>query len=561
MRRLAGLVVPPGRIKAAATAAGIIGLLRSFPFIRTGLRHVLGPDVADLIFGTASVITLTFSGSPLGLTLTGLEGLVLLSEVMARRSAWRRYEARLQGAVAAEPGAVIRQQADEQVPLDAEVLEGTGTAIRRDGLPRRIAPGAHVSAGAELSGGPFVLALKGSKPFLPQPRPALLAPNRYTRYLRALGPVSLGYAALTALFTRSVARTFEALLLVNPRPAIIGLEAANLDAAARVLRGGVTVVGTRPDRDIRLPDVLLLDGPRVLTEGLEINLVLPLHETLDAAQILALAGGVSVAAGSPWGNVFPRAGSAPAASGAFNGLWAVASVSGVRYTLGPPEDPPAIGEAVEEQHHGGYLLVLCQEEDGRPLGFVGLRPRLSPGAAHLVQTCRRFGVRLEMLPAGATAATGAVARRAAVSLAACDDAVAVIRARQQEGAFVTFVSDSARAAPAFADCDLAIGLAHAVTDQFPARADLFVADLDAVAAVLEAGARRDQAVRDGVGFSAGANLFGALWGFRGRPRVEWASSGVYVAALAALADGWVRLRGGQRPGSSLRQRSNRPPEG
>jgi calcium-translocating P-type ATPase len=685
-RRLAGLTVPPGRVKAAATAAGVIGLLRSFPSIRNGLRHLLGPNAADLVFGSASVVTLALSGSPLGLTLTGLEGLTLLTEVMARRSAWRRYEERLQGTAAVEPGAVIRLEAGERVPLSAEIIEGAGTAIGRDGLPRRIAPGTTVSAGAELSGGPFVLQLRGGKPFLPQPRPAPPTPHLYTRYLRLLGPLSLGYAGLTFLFTRSLARTFNALLLVNPRPALIGMESANLDAAARVLRAGVTVVGTRPDRAIRLPDVLLLDGPRVLTGGLEITTVLPLDEALDAPQLLALAGGVSTAAGSPWGEVFPKSANAPAvdgtfnglwvaasvqgvrytlgppedppaideavesrhrggyllmlsreedgralglvalrprlgpgavqlpngqgvladgmevttvlpldealdaphvlalageisaaagspwgsvfpptanapgASGSFNGLWAAASVQGVRYLLGPPEDPPAIGEAVERRHQGGYLLVLCREEDWRPLGFVTLRPRLSPGAAALVLTCDRLGVRLEMLRAGAQDAAQAVARRAGVPLVASADAVTVIRERQQTGAFVAFVSDSAQAAPAFADCDLAIGLAPSSTSPFPARADLLAPDLDAVVAVLEAGSRRDRAVRDAVVFSAGANLFGAVWGFRSRPGVERASHAVYVSALVALADGWLRLRGGKRPGSSLSQLVDPRPE-
>jgi cation-transporting ATPase I len=685
--RLAGWVVSPGRVRTAATAAGIIGLLRSFPFVRNGLRHLLSPYAADVVFGSASIVTLAFSGSPLGLTVTGLEGLLLLTEVMARRSSWRRYEERLHGAAAAEPGAVIRLEAGERVPLTAEVIEGTGTAIGRDGLPRRITPGVTVSAGAELSGGPFVLQLQGGKPFLPQPRPAPPAANFYTRYLRLLGPISFGYAGVTALLTRSPARTFEALLLVNPRAAIIGMEAANLDAATRVLRAGVTVVGTRLNRTTHLPDVLLLDEPRVLTDGLEIATVLPLDETLDESQLLALAGSVStaagapwgdifsqssdaptvdgsfnglwaaaavqgerltlgppedppeideavehhhrggyllmlsraedsralglvalrpverdasarpsragasgsgrlevttvlplddaldgaqvlalaaavsIAAGSPWGNVFPRIDQAPlAAGGAFNGLWAAATVRGVCYHLGPPEDGHVIGEAVAQRHQGGYLLVLCREADWRPLGFVMVRPRLNPAATRLVQTCRRLGVRLEMLRAGAPETAQAVARRAEVTLVPSSDSVAAIRKRQQAGAFVAFLSDSALAAPAFADCDLAIGLAPARTGRFPARADLLAPNLDAVGAVLEAGARGDRAVRDAVVFSAAANLFGAVWGFRGRPGIERASYAVYAGALAALADGWLRLRGGERSASAVSELVDPHPE-
>ncbi len=727
IRRLAGWTVPSRQVKIAATSAGIIGLLRSFPSLRNGLRQLFGPNAADLVFSSASVVTLAFAGSPLGLTVTGLEGLLLLTEVMARRSSWRRYEDSLQGTTAAEPGAVIRLEAGERLPLPAEVVEGTGTAIGRDGLPRQISPGASLSAGAELSGGgPFVLQLHGGKPFLPRPRPAPPAPTLYSRYARFLGPISLGYAAMTALFTRSPGRTFEAMLLVNPRTAIIGMEAANLDAAARVLRAGVTVVGTRPDREIRLPDVLLLDGPRVLTDGLEITTVMPLDESLDASHVLALAGGLSAASGSPWGNVFPASGNEPATDGAFNGLWITASVRGVRYILGPPDDPPAIGEAVERRHEGGYLLMLAREEDGHaiglvalrprrsagvspagqggraggprsddgleitavlpldetvdashvlalagsvstaagspwgkvfqgerpasagwynphqpadagrslqstphqpadagrspqkgdappmdgifnglwaaasvqgvrytlgppedtpsigeaverrheggyllllareedwhPLGFVTLRPRLHSSVAQLVQTCRRLGVRVEMLAGGAPSAAQAVARRAGVTLIGSADAVAVIDERQRAGEIVAFLSDSAHAAPGFADCDLGIGLAPSPTGQFPARADLLAPDLDAVAAILEAGARRQKTVRDAVGFSMAANIFGAVWGWRGRPGVERASHAVYISALGALGDGWLRLRGGQRPGSSLSQLVDPHPE-
>src|SRR5207248_666831 len=219
---------------------------------------------------------------------------------------------------------------------------------------------------------------------------------------------------------------------------------------------------------------------------------------------------------------------------------------------------------VQRRHLGGYLLVLSREEDGRPLGFVALRRR--PGsrgsaegfeistvvpaeegldAAQVLGLAgevsaaagapwgRVFppGVGLARLSAGAPVAAQAVARRAGVGLVASADAVAAIRQRQQAGALVAFVSDSAQAAPAFADCDLAVGLAPGTTGDFPARADLLAADLGAVAAVLEAGARRDLAVRDAVAFSFGSNVFGALWSLRGRPGVEVASRGVYGSGL------------------------------
>jgi calcium-translocating P-type ATPase len=550
-RRLLGATARPRGARAAATAAGFLGLLRSFPAVRNGLRKLLGRDLTDAAFSTASIVTLTASGGYIGLVLLGAEAAVLLREVLARRAAWRRYEAHLGDAAHAEPGAVIRLEPGERSPFAARVVEGAGTAIGADGLPFPITPESRVPAGALLSGGPFVMELEGGPEFVPEPRPAPLAPSFYRRYVGALGPAALGYAALTALLTRSPARAFHALLLVNPRTAIIGVEAANLNAASRVLRAGVTVVGTRLERSLRLPDVLLLDGPRVLTDGLELAGVLPLDEGVDVARVQALAGGVSVAAGSPWGHVFPRAGLAEAGGGSFNGMWAEAVVDGVRYTLGPPEDLPEGAEAFQMHHQGGYLLLLTLEGSLQPLGLLALRPKLSPGAGELVRTCQRLGVKVAILPGRAPAAAEVVARRVGLRVVPSSDAVAVIRERQTAGRLVAFLSDSARAAPAFAACDLAIGLAPGHGGRFPARADLLAPDLGSVAAILEAGQRRQAAVRDGVVLSALANVFGGVWGLRTQPGVLRASLGVYVSALAALADGTARLAGGRRPGAAL----------
>ncbi len=551
VRRLMG-AAPAGRsARAAATVGGLVGLFRSFPFIRSGMRKLLGRDLADAVFGAVNIVTSAASGSYLSLALTGAEGALMLRAVLGRRAAWRRYEAGLGNAASAEPGAVVRLEPGDRAPFAAKVVEGTGTAIGSDGMPLPVLPGGHVPAGALLSGGPFVLQLEGGLPFEPEPRSAPLAPSLYYGYSRVLGPVSLAYAALTAVVTRSFARTFHALLLVNPRTAIIGMEAANLNAAARVLRAGVIVVGTRPKRAVRRPDLLLLHGPRVLTDGLELAGVLPLDDGIDAARVTSLAAGVSAAAGSPWGHVFPRAGAAAATEGRFNGMWAEALVDGCRYTLGPPEELPEGADVGQWHRDGGYVLMLSLEGTLEPLGLLALRPKLNPGAVELVRTCQSRGVRVALLPGGGPAVAEAVARRVGIRVVPSYDAVRVIRERQEAGWFVAVVSDSARAAPAFAACDLAIGLSAGVRTRFPARADLLAADLGAVAGIIATGWRRDQAVRDAVVLSALANVFGAVWGLRTQPGVLRASLGVYVSALAALADGTLWLAGGRRPGAAL----------
>ncbi len=560
--RLVGSSEPLPGADSAINIASVIGLLHGIPPLRFGLRKLLGRTKADLLFSIPGIITLTLGGSLFGLAVTGAESLRLLTEVQARRAAWRRHEERERHAPSSQPDALIRLETGERTPLAAQVIEGTGTAIGRDGLPMPVVQGGTVPPGARLYGGPFMLKLQNHETFqafIPTPRPFPVAPSIFDYYLKAVGPLSLLYAAATAILTRSFTRTLAALVLVNPRTAAIGMDYADLSASARVLRAGVTVVSTRAHRVIRLPGSVVLDGARLLTDGLELTTALPLTEECDAAELLARAAGVSAAAGSPWGGDFRAAGIVLATDGTFDGHAATAYADGVRYALGPVEDWDSIPEAARLRERGYYVLVLRSEREQRPLGLVTLRPRLAPGVSDLVQTCRRYGVEIGVLTSGNQIAIQALARRAEVQLLDYDDAVEIIRTRQKEGAVVAFVSDNAGASSAFAACDLAIGVSDSHS-RLPARADLLAPDLTGVAAIIEAGARREATVRDSAGLSAISNIVGAVWGFQGVPGVEVASRVVYVAALSAMADGWLRLRGGKRPGSTITKLVDPRPE-
>ena len=562
IRRLVGQQDPLPGSGAAIQIASVIGILQGIPPLRYGLRRLLGRTIADLLFNVPGVITLTLASSSLGLAVVAGESLRLLTEVSARRAAWRRFEERVANAPSSQPDAVIRLETSERTPLTAQVLQGTGTAIGLDGMPHPVVEGSTVPPGARLYGGPFVLKLQNEKTFqafTPEPRPAPVAPTLYNRYMRLQAPLSLVYAAATALFTRSFSRTLAALMLVNPRAALIGIDSADLGAAARVIRAGVTIVGTRTDRPIRLPHSVLLDGARLLTDRLETTSALPLAEDTDTAEILAQAAGISAAAGSPWGGAFKATGSAPANDGAFDGKTATAHIAGVCYTLGPVEDWGRLPEAARLRQRGNYVLVLRSERDEKPRGLIALRPQLAPGVSELVQTCQRYKVELEVLASGDQLAVQALALRASVPLLESNNAVDAIRAKQREGKHVVFVSDNAGAAAAFDACDLAVG----ITDErsrLSARADLLAPDLAAVAAIIESAARREATVRDSIGLSALSNIIGAIWGFRGAPGVAVASRAVYTSALAALADGWMRLRGGKRPGSTIARLVDPRPE-
>lgn len=551
----------PGSSLALHTAS-ILGILQGLPPVRFGLRKLLGRTLADLAFNIPGIISLTLGGSVLGLAVVGLESLRMVTEVRARQAAWRQHEHRMRHAPSSQPDAVIRLEAGERVPHAAVVLEGTGTALGYDGLPLPAAPGAIIPPGVRLAGGPFVVRLQhrdSFAPFIPTPRPFPVTASFHEHYLRILSPLSLIYAAGTALLTRSFTQTLTALLLVNPRVALIGHETAELSTNARVLRAGVTVVGTRKERTIRLPNVLLFESMRLLTDGLELTSALPLTDECDSAALLALAGGIAAGSGSPWGNAFRVAGNIATTDGTFDGKVATACVEGVRYSLGPLEDAEIIPEAWRLQQRGNYILCLRSEQEAQVLGILALRPRLAPGIAELVACCQRYRIELGVLARGDQRVIQALARRADISLLLEDDVVGAIRMKQQTGAFVAYVSDNAGAGAGFEACDLAIGLSDE-RSHLPARADLLASDLEGIVAILEAGARREAVVRDATGLSVVANLFGAVVGFQGGAGIETASHGVYIAALGAIANAWFKLRGGQKSGSAISKLVDPRPE-
>lgn len=551
----------PGE-EAAAYTASIIGLLQSFPALRQGVHRSIGRVGADILLSLPGIVLLTLARSPLGLAVAGAESLRLLTEVQARRTAWKAHEARVAKAPTAQPDAILHLESGERVPLAARVHEGTGTATGLDSMPLPAYPGAMLPPGALLYGGPFTVQLNSEatfQGFASQQRPAPVMPTLSEHYQRILAPTSLAYAGLVGLLTRSLSQAFAALLLVNPRTALIGTESANLHASARILRARVTVVGTRPGRPVRLPHLVLLDGARLLTEKLELTNVLPLDESISAQDTLARAAGIANAAGLPWGGIFHSTRPVAASAGRFDGTVAQATVNTVRYTLGPLTDWGIVPESAYLRQRGNYVLALCQEGKEKPLALLALRPRLATSVPSLVNACKRFGVELALLSQGNELALREIAHRAHISLIESDSALTVIKQRQQAGKLVAYVSDHAGAAAGFAACDLAIGLTDD-RSRLAARADLLAPDLAAVVAILEAGARRDATVRDSVVLSIASNLAGVAWGWKARPGVMTASRVVYGAALGALADGWLRLRGDKHARSTITRLVDPHPE-
>src|SRR5919106_6344622 len=548
-RRMLWLPGPPVSSTIPLIVADFVSVLRSFSLTRNGLRRLLGREATDTIFSSAQNLSLAAAGMPLGLALNQAEGLRQTTEAASRRSAWQRYESAVGGNFTLRPGAVVHAEAGEHFPFEAVVREGAGTAIGSNGLPLALVPGSIVPSGSPLYGGPFSLELRTPDRFTPEPRTAPEPDSFIRRYLRYSGMASIGYALARGLITRSPAQAYDALLMVNSRVALVGSEAANAGGAARVTRANGVVVGTRPERRVRLPDALIIDQPALLLRGYEVGDALVLSESHTQGDLLSLAKGVSVAAENPWGNLFPRIDSAEMTDGEFDGGNATARLDGVRYTLGPPDD--AVSAAMKEPFHqrGEYLLALHSDLEPQPVGLITLHPRLSDDVRELVEVCEQHGVAVILLSEGDSVVAEALANRAGVMLAHGANAVSLIKALQSYRKVVAFVSDHANAGPGFAACDLAIGIANS-NIEFPARADVLVPDLTGVAAVIDAGSRRNRAVRDSTFLSILTNVAGVVGGFFAQSFGRLAINITSVGALAALAVGWLRLKGGERSRST-----------
>ena len=319
--------------------------------------------------------------------------------------------------------------------------------IGRDGLPHRLGPGETVDGGSRLYGGPFVVELHADRNFSIQPRPAPEPTSPLDRYLRLVSPASLAYAALVGVLTRSPTRVLSSLLLLNARPALIGADAADSAASARVLRSGVTIVGDRYGRSVRLPTALLIDGTRVLTDRrLQVGTVLSLRADLDEPEILAIASGIAAASGSPWGPAFPPSDHAATSQARAEGGGATALIGRSRLRLGESPAILDIPGAAPLRDRGHRLLLLTRDGETRPLGMVTLRPRLADGALRLLDVCAERGIAVELLAHSAPAVAQLVGDHAHLSVAD-GDAVERVRARQRDGALVAVLSDSPHAAP------------------------------------------------------------------------------------------------------------------
>jgi calcium-translocating P-type ATPase len=536
-RRLAGAAGAPVAAAAPAQAAAAATLIEGLPPLVRRADALLGRDGREIALGTVAVLGMTASGGTLGLTLAAAAGLRVVTEARQRRGAWRRYTARVE-VEPLHPGARLRLEPGERTPLEAVVCSGFGTAGGPDGRPLPCAPGTVLPAGARVHGGELTVELRARPPFAALPRtPA--RPTAAQRYADAVtGPAAV-VAGVLAVAARSLPAGLSALLLLTPRAVQAGTETADRGAAARLARAGLTVVGTREDRPVRCPDVLVVDGVGPLADGWQIGALHASHGS-SREEVLACAQAVAGACDAPWGSVLGgEAGRAQ--DGTFDGTTATAELDGDRWSVGPWRGPRP---AALRGHPDATVLAVRRLRDDRPAGGVLLVPRPGSGLDVLRRRAADARCRIEAVGPAGRAAPAAAARLGATWTTGVPAArVAELRAA---GRVVAVLGEGDASAAAFDGADLAIGLSSGRSGAFGARADVLAPNLAAVGEVLRTGARRDAAVRDALLLALAGAAGGLGWaaGRRAVPSFAAAGTPALMTGIAATADSWLRLRGG-----------------
>ncbi len=531
VRQLFGATGPLTTSPLPALAADAVAVLRGFPAFREGLRRALGPAAADLTTSSISIAAQTLSNRQLGLLVSLTEALRLLSALLPWRRAWQRYEAGLLQGRVARPGQRVTLRAGDRAPFESRIERGSAEVLRPDGRIELARPFRRLAAGSLILGGELTVWLATPPPSGPfatsAPQPRLLH-----WYLRIITPIAFAYAGVVGLVSRSLAAAARALVLVNARTALIGAEAADQGAVARALRGGTLITALRPGRRLTRPTVIVLDHPGLLVEGLELGRCLVLADGLTPGDALALAA--QLARATPWREALPAVRSAP------NGLDPAA------YRL-RPIDPATLDQLSDSQHFAlqgaAVVLSISERRTNRPAALLALRPKLRPHLASLLDVCARVGTRLLVrLPeehAPAYLETIGVTRVTAA------DAVTLVRDLRARGEVVLYVADHGRAGPAFAAAHYSALLAT-IRQPVDVAVDALVPDFGALAALVDAGHRRDLAVRESVVLSLVANVLALGMGLGAAPSPVLVSLVLGGGAFLALVIGWARLWGGER---------------
>ena len=533
IRQLLGQPAPLMTSSLPGLLVDSIAVLRGFPTLREGLRRLLTPVGADVATSSAGIVAQTLAGHRIGLLVSLLEALRLLSVLLPWKRAWHRYEQQIFHGTIPHPGSIVQISPGNRLPLPATMLDGDAIVLAPNGLTEHVRPGRTLAAGSLVLQGQGAVCCQAldatpvSDSSERRPLPLLTR-----RYFDLIGLLAIGVAAVSGLRAGSLGAAGRSLVLLNARPALIGAEVADLSAVGRALRSGALVTRLTPGRRLTRPTALVIDHPVLLIDGFELESIHPFDGRLPVSEALEHSARLALEQRLPFAGAFPLTG-----GGRRNGSrdWREFEL-----TLLAEHEDSNTRDDPELVRVDNLRVYLRERSSGSLTAVISLRPRLSPAAQALLRRCREEGVSVTILVK--TAKSPHWLSGLPVNVVERGDPGSVIAALRQAGHIVYYVTDHTASPGAVVAADLSIGVqADGTLLDYPV--DVIVRDLTSVEALIDIGTRRDRAVRDTTLVSLASNL--AALALSVGLAISPTLSSVLLggSALIAILIAWIRLWG------------------
>ena len=393
----------------------------------------------------------------------------------------------------------LRVRPGESVPVDGEVLEGSGAVdesmVTGESLPVEKAPGAKVIGGTVNGTGALVMRADkvGSDTMLSRIVAMVAEAQRSRAPIQRMADTVAGWFVPAVIAVAALA--FVAWAVWGPSPALsYGLIAAvsvliiacpcalGLATPMSIMVGvgkgasaGVLIKNAEALEHMEKVDTLVVDKTGTLTEGkpkvvavvpapgLTEAEVLPLAASLERSSEHPLAAAI-VAAAKERGVAFVE----PTDFASVTGKGVTGTVQGRQVALGNAGLMQQLGvdlgdlsgRADELRREGGTALFLAV--DGRPGGVIAVADPVKQSTPAALESLRASGIHIVMLTGDNRTTAEAVARRLGIDEFQGDvlpeDKHRIVRELRAKGKVVAMAGDGVNDAPALAEADVGIAM-------------------------------------------------------------------------------------------------------
>ena len=396
---------------------------------------------------------------------------------------------------AVEPGTTVLVRNGARVPIDGEVIGGSGSideaTITGESIPVEKATGDTVFAGTVSHGGFLRVRATGVGADttlariihrVEQAQDARARTQQFMdRFSAWYTPAIVVLAAVAGVVTGDVALALTLLVIGCPGALVISIPVAIVAGIGRAARDGILIKGGEHLEAAARITAVAVDKTGTLTHGrphlTDVRVVAGDVTDQDVLRWAARAeAGSEHPLARPVVEAANRSGlgavGLPDTAEPVAGHGIAATVDSHRVLVGNAAmltrsriDDPAAVETAEELATAGRTPMIVAV-DGRVLGVLGVADAVRPDAAAMVDALHAAGVRrVVMLTGDAPAVAHAVADAAAVDEVHAgllpEDKLDVVTALQRDGHTVAMVGDGVNDAPALATADIGVAMGAA----------------------------------------------------------------------------------------------------